>query len=755
MIKSAIAFVLSCAAILALPELPPPAYLLSLIPIIMVVLYLRHYFLLFAVAGLLVTWFQCYQLIDNRLDKSLYGQTLTVSGQVISIPQQNDQRVRFLFKPDKLTPALPHKIRVSWYRPFADNLAVNQNWQLKLRLKPAVGLSNPGSFDYEKWLFQQGIGAVSYVKPSDTNKLITSSNRHSIDTVRHKLANFITLTLDESETSALLVGLTTGMRTSISSHQWQTLSNTGTSHLLAISGLHIGLAAVIGFYIFKWLWQLKSSNLLLIPAKKCAVIGAIIFATAYAALAGFSVPTQRALLMLLVVSISLLMNRSIKASHILATSLIIILTFDPLAILSAGFWLSFAAVAIIFFTFSHRHPPVARPWLKIHCVIAIGLTPFLLLFFNQTSLITPLANFIAVPVISFIVVPLSLAASFSWLFSPQLTSLLFTIADITLSHLWVLLDKLSVLPFATWSPTQLPFAYWLIVLLGIILLLMPKGFPAKWLGLLGFTPFIFYQAPRPNDGEFWFTLLDVGQGLSTVIVTKNHTLIYDVGEKISPQFDMGAHIVVPYLNSVDINHIDKLIVSHGDNDHIGGLHSLAQQKNIGQILSSVTEKIPKASSCHQGQQWVWDNVLFQVLHPRLTDQLSENNFSCVLKVSNKTGSVLLTGDIEKQAENLLIERQQDLTSTLLIAPHHGSNTSSSYPFIRHVNPQSVLIPAGYMNRFNFPHPKVIQRYKTQNIPILSTAQSGAIEYRFNKQGLQGPIRWRQHSQKIWRLDTTD
>lgn len=474
----------------------------------------------------------------------------------------------------------------------------------------------------------------------------------------------------------------------------------------------------------------------------------------YAALAGFSIPTQRALIMVTLVMISLFLKRPVSVASTLAFSLIIILIWDPFSVLSAGFWLSFSAVAIILFTCQNRFPTPKWQWGKIHIFIAFGLTPLLLVFFSQVSLIAPIANVIAVPFISFVIVPLSLLASLMlWLVEP-IGLLLLSLVDLLLIPFWIFLEFVTGLPLSHWSNAHLPWFYFIPITLGIVLLLTPKGFPAKYLGFLGLLPLVLYSAQRPDKGNFWFSLLDVGQGLSAVIQTHHHTLVFDTGPKFSDKFNTGTAIVLPYLQSQGITHIDKLIISHGDNDHIGGAQPLMNSMPTYEVLTSSPEKLLISTSCKADQSWSWDGVTFTMLAPKKVKQISSNNRSCVLHIKNSAGSVLLTGDIEKQAESwLLHEYGKTLESSVLVAPHHGSKTSSTAAFIDTVNPETVLFPVGYRNRYNLPNDKVKSRYRRRAVANFNTAKHGAIMYRFTEDKINGPITWRQHDHKIWTATT--
>jgi len=750
MIKTAIAFMFGCVLFLQLNFLPEPVWFWIILPTVILLFFTKARILAYLLFGILWTFCSVQGEIDSRLTAELEGQDIRLSGTIASIPERNSNRIRFIFKPNKNHYSLPNKIRLNWYKPLPIEINANEQWQLTVRLKQIHGMSNPGGFDYEAWLFQQGIGATGYVRSSSNNTKLATASVYSINSLRQALMNKLELYLAESPNLGLIEGLMTGIRHNINPQQWQILSTTGTSHLLAISGLHIGLAGAIGFICFQWIWLLRPKNLLLIPASEFSAIGSLLAALFYAALAGFSIPTQRALIMLIVLLIGILSRQPVIASSLLAASMLIVLLLDPIAVLSIGFWLSFSAVGLILYLTNHRFPSPRWQWLKIHGLLALGLSPLLLLFFLQTSVISPIANLIAIPFISFIIVPLLLLASVMlWLFEPLGAILLHT-ADYLLSLTWPLLDYLANISFSTYSITPLPFYYFIPIITGMVLLLSPRGFPAKWIGLVGFVPLLLFTPTKPNDSEFWFSLLDVGQGLSAVVQTSNHILVFDTGAKFSPQFNMGSAVLTPYLRHQGIRAIDKLIISHGDNDHIGGAIPLMAIIPTEQVISSTTDRLPESIPCYQQKPWQWDGVNFEILYPSKNDIGSENNLSCVLRVSSQHGSVLLTGDIELLAESRLVQRYHDrLSSTVMLAPHHGSKTSSSLQFINTVSPKIVLIPSGYRNRYHFPHKKVVSRYKTNGIPIFTTAEHGAMTIKFEEGTIPTVSSWRHIDRKIW------
>lgn len=754
MIKTAISFALACALFLQLSFQPSLHWLWLSLPACFLLQFKHLRYIAVFIFGGLWTLFNTHLILNDRLKTEIAGKDIVINGIISSVPEQHLRRLRFEFEPESVTEyPLPNKIRLNWYHPLPKHFQAGEKWQLKVRLKPARGMMNPGSFDYEGWLFQQGIGATGYVRSSVDNHRITLAPSYSINTLRQSLNKKVEALLPNSPNIGLIQGLTTGTRHNIEQNQWQVLRLSGTNHLLAISGLHIGLAATIGFFLFRFLWSLRANNLLFLTANEIGSLGGFLFALFYAGLAGFSIPTQRALIMVATVMLAIIIRRPILGSHILAISLVLVLVFDPLSVLSAGFWLSFSAVAIILFVSQNRYPSLKWQWAKTHVLIAFGLSPLLLLFFMETSIVAPIANIIAIPFISILVVPLLLLASICLWLWPPFGEFLLHLVDRLLSLGWPFLDTLASFQFSHWQSFPIPFYYWISIITGCLLLLTPRYFPAKWLGIIGFLPLLLWTADKPNRGEFWFTLLDVGQGLSAVVQTHNHTLVFDTGPKFSDSFNTGTAIVKPFLQSQHISHIDTLIISHGDNDHIGGALPLINDVKTARILSSVPSLLPNASACYSDQEWQWDGVLFSIIHPALTDQGSENNLSCVLRISNSAGSVLLTGDIEKESEALLIQRyKSNLQSTLLIAPHHGSKTSSSLAFVNAVSPQLTLFPTGYRNRYHFPHDLISKRYSQKGITLLNSAEQGAIQFKFSTNAISKPKQWRQSNHKMWTME---
>lgn len=750
MIKTAMAFLLGCLLCLSLKEMPEPSWLVLLV--LIAVLWLRHAVATAFIVGLLWAGFQAQSQLNDRLAPDLTGEDIIVSGQITDIPTHQNRLVRFEFAPHADTTALPSKLRLSWYHAPSLVPKAGEVWQLEVRLKPPYGMSNPGGFDYEKWLFTQGVGATGYVRNGSSNHRLQPAKPWHINSLRQQLQSKLKHQLIDSEQFPLLQGLALGIRDNLNAHHWQTLRQTGTSHLLAISGLHIGLSAALGFFVFRFLWSLFPKLLLKMPAQHVGAIGGFIMAAFYACLAGFTVPTQRAFIMVTTVMIALLLKRPLYPLHILMLSLLLVLICDPFAAISAGFWLSFSAVSLIVFTCTNRYPNKRWNWAGIHLWLALGLIPLLVLFFGQISIVSPIANLIAVPLVSFLVVPLILFAMLLLFISETLASGLLNSADFLLNLLWQWLRFLADTPISDWHTPALSLLFILLLIVAVVLLLLPRGWPAKWLSMVLLLPLFYYQVDKPTSGHFYLSLLDVGQGLAAVIETKDHVLVFDTGPKYSEHFDTGSAVVAPFLKHRGISNIDRLIVSHADNDHIGGVESLSELVSINSIYSSDIETLPRATACQAGQTWYWNKVRFEIMQPFSKQSGSKNNRSCVLKVTGENRQALLPGDIEKESEFRLVKHYGDtLKADILVAPHHGSRTSSSKVFINAVDADYVLLPVGYRNRYDFPVNDVLERYQQQGATLLRTDYHGALLFRDQLQ----PIRWRQDNVNLWTSNATE
>ena len=734
------------------------------------------------VAGFLWALLRAHWVLDVSLPSELQGKDLLVTGVVASIPLEDHRKRRFEFDVETLEfnkQKIPFigKVRISWYGKRGKKnkssyknkikLKAGQRWQFWLRLKQPHGFMNPGSFDYEGWLYQKKIRATGYVrinykKKQFAKKLDNEASGYRILILRQNLYDSLKNITAKNKYAGILIALAMGERTGITQEQWQVFRATGTSHLVAISGLHIGLLAGFIFYITLRLWPYCGSAALRLASPRAAAISALFIAAFYAALSGFAVPAQRALIMLSIVMLSIFWRHKVQSSQVLSFALLSVLILDPVAVLSAGFWLSFAAVAIISLAAFGRLNVDKnwRTWGRLQWRISLALIPLLLFLFQQASLVSPLTNLFAIPVVSFLVVPLVLFATTITAFMPDFSAALYFLANSTLHVLWWLLAYLADTPVSQWhgvKPSLLPLC---LASLGFALLLTPKGWPARYFGLFLIIPLIWPNNNSPEHGEVEITLLDVGQGLAAVVQTKQHVLVFDAGPKFSQSFDTGAAVVVPFLRQKNIKKLDMMIVSHKDNDHRGGVKSVLAEIETTRLVTSYADKFRnnKSSSseaCYAGQNWLWDGVLFEILNP--DESLAykrRNNASCVLRVSTGKESLLLSADIEKRAEKQLVrQRSAQLKSTYLVAPHHGSKTSSSQSFLEAVDPDYILIPVGYKNRYRMPHSTVLRRYREMHIPIYQTFQSGAVSVLLGDIGQKNsskmPREYRNYSQKYW------
>ena len=733
MLFPVLSFVTGIIVVQQFSVLPETFWVLALLFVLPLVVFLRYWLLVFFVVGVLWAIFFANMHLAGRLPNHLQGKHIQIKGKVVGIPQYDERRVRFDFSVSKSKSDFPKKIRLSWYFP-KQVIKSGQYWQFTVKLKKPHGRFNSGTFDYERWLFVQNIGATGYIRTFPTPKLLeTDSSWQGINVLRQFIADELTVLLKNSDYAGVIKALTIGERADISDQQWDVFKKTGVVHLLAISGLHIGLISGLVYFLV-----LKISTRFLVSSPQImAALSAVFIALFYSALAGFSIPTQRSLLMLVIAMNAIVWQRNITVTHTLAFTVLAVVIFDPLAVLSAGFWLSFLAVAIIVYSLAGRLGKAGHWYdaIKIHWVAALGLSPLLLFYFQQFSIIAPIANFIAVPVISLLIVPLCFIAVVAMSCSSVLAGYVLFVVDKLLQILWFVLLEMAELPFATITAVPPPFYALVFAFFGVLLLLSPKGMPARWLGLVLLLPLFFNKPDQPKPGEVVMTLLDVGQGLSTVIETANHTLVFDAGAKYSESYDMGSAVVIPFLRSKGVDIIDKLLISHADNDHIGGAKSVISQSQVKQVISSVPVILKHYNSikCKSGQFWDWDQVYFEILMPDEGTLKGDNNNSCVLKVSSKHGSILLTGDIEAEAEKWLLKNKMDkLDSDILISPHHGSKTSSTLMFLKAVSPNKVLIPSGYRNRFSFPHKATLKRYEQINATWKNTADAGAIVVNMKK-----------------------
>ncbi|GAB6139273.1 DNA internalization-related competence protein ComEC/Rec2 [Methylosoma difficile] len=736
MVGAALLFLAALLLVQQLPSLPSPIFWVYGGFLAAIMAGLRYWRgLVFVLAVLYGLLFAHYRLTDP-LQSSLEGIDIAVKGIITDLPEHDEKHLRFNFKVTESPQPLPQKIRLSWYYPD-QTVKTGQLWAFTVKLKRPHGSLNPSGFDFEGWLFSHGMGATGYIRPyPKPHCLAEDAVANPLASLRQTVADRLTAALSGKPYAGLIKALAIGDGSGISQAQWEVFRKTGTVHLVVISGSHIAFIAGWVYVLVRILWA--RTGILSWSPQTIAALAAIFAGIVYAGLAGFTIPTQRAAIMLTVVMLVRIWQRHLQAANLLAIALLAVLVVDPLAVLDRGFWLSFLSVALMVYCLAGRLGN-AGYWsmmLKINWVTALGLAPLLLVFFQQVSLVSPLANAVAVPLISLVFVPIALLATLLLWISLDWAMLLFALLDFSLQGLYSGLQQLAEWPYATLNYPKPPVWTLAFALPGMVWLLAPRGIPARWLGGVMLMPLLFPATTKPANGEMTVTLLDVGQGLAVAVQTAQHCLVYDAGAKFSPDSDSGRNVLVPFLRSQGVARLDGLVISHGDNDHIGGAASLLAEIPTARLLTSVPERLAAfhPQRCQAGQRWQWDGVEFTILSPADNSRFaSENDNSCVLKIRSEYGSVLLTGDIQADAEQWLVKNAANLQADILVAPHHGSKSSSTADFLAAVQAKTVLIPAGYRNPFGHPHPDVLARYRRYQADWLNTADSGAITVQI-KQG---------------------
>lgn len=752
MILAALCFLAGIVLVQQLPDLNPASLFILLGAASAAAVWRRAWRALPLLLGIAWALGFAQMRLHDRLPAALEGQDLVVTGQIAGLPLIRQDSVRFDFTPDDARP-LPSRLRLTWYHPESA-LKAGQRWRFTVKLKRPHGTANPHGFDYERWLFSEGVGATGYVRRAPKPQWLANAAAADISGLRQTLLDRLAARLGGDPNQALIRALTLGDGSQITPEQWDVFRKTGTTHLIVISGSHIGLIAGLVYFLTLKIWA--RGGHLRWPPPRVAALAAMLVAVFYALLAGFAVPARRAVLMLAIAMGALIRQRHTRPFNTLAAALLAVLLADPLAVLAPGFWLSFCAVGLIVFALAGRlEPPgLMIGALKLHAFTALGLAPFLLGFFQQVSLIAPLANALAVPIITVCVLPPALLGLLILPISPTAADVLLWPASQALTWLIRLLEKLAEMPSATFEQA-LPNDWTLLAAIpGVLLLLAPFGTPSRWLGGVMLLPMLCADAGRPAPGAVKMAMLDVGQGLAVAVQTANHWLVYDTGPQFSPTSDMGRNVVLPYLLAEGATKLDALIVSHGDNDHAGGARSLLKALPIDRLLTGAPDGLPgyAPAACAAGQHWQWDGVEFTILSPAQVDPAADNDNSCVLQIRSAHGTILLTGDIEAPAESRLLKQYGDnLRADILIAPHHGSKTSSTQAFLETVRPRYILIPSGYRNSFGHPHPSVIARYRAIHAQWLNSADSGAVlvELSANKTAVQA---YRELHRNYWRAE---
>ena len=716
------ALALGLLALRFLPALPPTGLWLLLPVAGLMLLPFRTFPLAFFLFGFSWAGANAQWALNDRLALNLDGETRWVEGRVTGLPQQTEGVVRFeLTDSQSRRTRLPRHLRLAWYGGPPVNSG--EHWRLAVKLKRPVGLLNPHAFDYDAWLLARHIGATGTVK--DGQRLMEAQWAWR-DGIRQRLQ-----AVDAQGRTGALTALVLGDGAGLSREDWQVLQDTGTVHLLVISGQHIGLLAGVVYLLIAGLarYGLWPKRLPWLPWA-CGL--AFAAALGYGLLAGFEVPVRRACLMIGLVLLWRLRFRHLGAWWPLLLALDGVLLLDPLASLQPGFWLSFAAVAVLIFTFGGRLGAWRwwQTWTRAQWLIAIGLCPLLLVLGLPISLSGPLANLLAVPWVSLVVLPPAL-----------LGTMLLPVPYVGEGLLWLaggLIDLLfkglaliaGQLP--AWVPVAVPLWVWALGMLGAFVLLLPRGVPLRPLGWPMLLVLVFAPRHTLPEGMAEVWQLDVGQGLAILVRTRHHTLLYDAGPRFG-DIDLGERVVLPSLRKLGVNGIDLMLISHADADHAGGARAIASAIPVKQVLSGDHLALPDelhAEGCESGQQWVWDGVKFQLW--QWSSASDSNQKSCVLQIEANDERLLLTGDIDAAAERALLDSPLAVPTDWLQAPHHGSRSSSSMVLLSTLQPKAVLISRGNGNSFGHPHPTVVARYQKRGMAIYDSVEQGAIRLQLGR-----------------------
>ena len=731
-----------------------------------------------AAAALGYAWaaFLAMARLDDTLAFADEGKDVRVIGIVASLPAQLERGRRFEFDVESVqTPGVhvPARISLGWYAQMID-VKPAQRWAFTVRLKRPHGGINPGGFDFEGWMLERSLRAGGYVRDGhddEAPRLVDAmvwSVGGVVDRLRHELRARLQQRLDGQRYGGVLIALILGDQRAIREDDWTVFNRTGISHLVSISGLHITMIAGLAAAVVSGLWRRSRYLLPRAPAQTAAAVAAVLAALAYCLLAGWGVPAQRTFFMLATVALALMLRWSVRPSTTLALAAAVVCMIDPWAVIAPGFWLSFGAVAAIFLVVAGR-PAAGGGWRgrlreagRIQAAVTLALVPMTVMLFQQLSVVSPLANAIAIPLVSLVVTPLALLGGVFVALPEPLASL--AVPCLVFAHwLFELLGAglLWVVGFGWASVAVAAPPVWTIVpaALGVLWLLAPRGWPVRWVAVTWFVPMFVWPPARPGPGDLWVTALDIGQGMSLLVETHEHTMLYDTGPRYSTETDAGARVIAPYFRYRGIDRLDLLVVSHLDSDHSGGTAAVLRSVPVAAVWSSIRPDhamfngAPVVERCQAGKSTALGDATVRALHPLADDYarpgLSTNAMSCVVEVRAGPHRVLLTGDLPAKQEQQLIERGAEIASTLLTAPHHGSRSSSSELFVAAVQPNWVVVQAGYRNRFGHPAAEVVARYAANGSTLVRTDYAGASQWRMQANGAVEVEAWRQQHARYW------
>jgi competence protein ComEC len=701
---------------------------------------------------------------DGNLDPALEGRDLQVTGVIAQMPQRNEGGTRFRLDVESARWAdpgleasvrVPTRIALGWYRDDASlwggsrqgrtvatvgatPLHAGERWRLTVRLKAPHGNLNPHGFDNELWLWEQGVRASGYVRMGAGDAAparLGTTWLHPLERAREAVRDAVFERVADARQAGVIAALVTGDQGAIDRSDWDIFRATGVAHLMSISGLHITMFAWLAALGVGALWRRSVWLMLRFPAPQAALVGGVLLAGLYALFSGWGVPSQRTVWMLATVALLRLAGRRWPWPHVWLMIAAVVVAIDPWALMQAGFWLSFVAVGVLFTTgfvrpAEQKAGPAPRllAFVREQWVITLALTPLSLLLFQQVSVVGLLANAVAIPWVTLVLTPLAMLGA--------LAPPLWDLAAWAVQALAALLKWLATLPYANVSMAAPPAWMAGFGVAGGVLLAMRLPWSLRLLGVPFLLPVLLWQAPRPPVGEFELLAADIGQGNAVLVRTATHGLLYDTGPRYSLESDAGHRLLVPLLRALG-ERLDMLVLSHRDSDHTGGAAAVLAMQPQAEVLSSIEASHPLQSlrtvrRCEAGQRWTWDGVDFEILHPAAADYLfftKPNAVSCVLRISNGRSTAMLAGDIERLQEAALVARNPELRADVLLAPHHGSKTSSSEALLGAVRPRIALVQAGYRNRFGHPAREVVERYAAHGVWLVENVPCGAALWR--------------------------
>jgi competence protein ComEC len=715
----------------------------------------------FGLAGLHAAATLARQLPQPQLDAG-------VSGRVVGLPEHGPERTRFLLRADA-GPTVPPQLRgrllrLSWYdergwrrdrgeagvgrageRP-RHQVEAGSRWSLQVRVRPPRGLRNPGGFDVEKHALAARISATGYVR--DAGRAELQAGAAGIDAWRARVAARIQAAV-ASDSQRFVRALAVGDTRGLEQRDWEVLRANGLTHLVAISGFHVGMVAGFVALFAHGLWWLLPGLGRRLPRPQAAAAAALLGGLGYAAVAGFELPTVRTVLMIAVVAGARLSRRPIDGFDALALAAIAICLVDPLSLLSAGFWLSFAGVAWLLWCLPHGHQHPLRGLLGAQGVASIGLLPLTVVLFDQASLAGPFANLLAVPWWSLVVVPLALLGTLLDAVHAGAAAWTWRLAAAAFDLPWPWFERLHETGLALWWLPESPWFALPLALFGAFWLLLPRGTPGKPLALLLWLPLLWPARVLPAPGGFELQVLDVGQGSAVLLRTHRHVLLYDMGPAIGDAYDAGERVVVPALHALGVRRLDMAVASHGDADHAGGWGAVLRALPVADSLAPEGEGVEVARACIAGEAWEWDGVRLRMLHPTPHFPIPGNEASCVLRIEGAHGAALLTGDIGHGVERILARRDRDaLQAEVVMVGHHGSRGSSDPVFVAATGAHHALVSAGAGGRFRHPHPEVVARWSDAGAQVHNTADAGALRVRVGAEGIEVSGRRASH-RRLW------